>query len=82
MAVALLGAAVWFGIAYFAYQGIIDAATGPRRVERREEPKLYNLLENLCISAASPCRLCRIMETGHSTRSRPGSIRDANTPSP
>jgi heat shock protein HtpX len=29
---------------------MIRAATGARPVERRENPKLYNLLENLCIS--------------------------------
>jgi hypothetical protein len=40
------------------YQGIIDAATGAKKVERiAEEPKLYNLLENLCISRGitMPC---------------------------
>jgi heat shock protein HtpX len=60
---AIAGAAIWFAIAYFAYQGIIDAATGARKVERREEPKLYNLLENLCISRGIPMPALRIMET-------------------
>ena len=60
---ALIGAAVWFAIAYLFYQGIIDAATGARKVERREEPKLYNLLENLCISRGITMPALRIMET-------------------
>lgn len=47
---ALVAAGIWFAIAYAFYQNIIDAATGAHKVERREEPKLYNLLENLCIS--------------------------------
>ncbi|HVK79180.1 MAG TPA: M48 family metallopeptidase, partial [Verrucomicrobiae bacterium] len=60
---AVVGALVWFGIAYLSYQGIIDAATGARKVERREEPKLYNLLENLCISRGITMPALRIMET-------------------
>ena len=60
---AIAGAILWFGIAYAFYQGIIDAATGAKRVERREEPKLYNLLENLCISRGITMPALRIMET-------------------
>ena len=60
---ALIGAGVWFAIAYFFYQGMIDAATGAKRLERREEPKLYNLLENLCISRGVTMPALRIMET-------------------
>ncbi|HEX8900255.1 M48 family metallopeptidase [Vitreimonas sp.] len=60
---AIVGALVWFGIAYLFYQGIIDAATGARKVERSQEPKLYNLLENLCISRGLTMPALRIMET-------------------
>lgn len=60
---AIVAAGVWFFIAYFFYQGIIDAATGAKKVERREEPKLYNLLENLCISRGETMPALRIMET-------------------
>lgn len=60
---AIAGAILWFGIAYVAYQGIIDAATGARKVERMAEPKLYNLLENLCISRGITMPALRIMET-------------------
>ncbi|HVY85236.1 MAG TPA: M48 family metallopeptidase [Caulobacterales bacterium] len=60
---ALVGAGVWFAIAYFAYQGIIDAATGAHPVERRAEPRLYNLLENLCISRGMKTPTLRIIET-------------------
>ncbi len=60
---AIAGAILWFGIAYSFYQNIIDAATGAKRVERKEEPKLYNLLENLCISRGITMPALRIMET-------------------
>lgn len=60
---AIAGAILWFGIAYVFYQGIIDAATGAKKVERVAEPKLYNLLENLCISRGVTMPALRIMET-------------------
>ena len=40
----------WIVIAYWFNQSMIDAVTGSREVTRAEEPRLYNLLENLCIS--------------------------------
>lgn len=60
---AIAGAILWFGIAYAFYQNIIDAATGAQKVERTQEPKLYNLLENLCISRGITMPALRIMET-------------------
>jgi heat shock protein HtpX len=47
---ATAGAAIWIAIAYKFHQSLIDAVTGGREVTRKEEPRLYNLLENLCIS--------------------------------
>lgn len=60
---AIAGAILWFGIAYAFYQTIIDAATGAKKVERKVEPKLYNLLENLCISRGITMPALRIIET-------------------
>jgi heat shock protein HtpX len=60
---AIAGAILWFGIAYAFYQNIIDAATGAKKVERIAEPKLYNLLENLCISRGITMPALRIVET-------------------
>src|ERR1043166_3280392 len=48
--VATIAAALWIAIAYFFHQNIIDAVTGGEDVTRLQEPRLYNLLENLCIS--------------------------------
>ena len=47
---AFIGAAIWFLIAWVSYQSLINLSTGARGVTRDEEPELYNLLENLCIS--------------------------------
>jgi heat shock protein HtpX len=47
---ATLGTALWIAIAYKFHQSMIDAVTGGRTVTRQEAPRLYNLLENLCIS--------------------------------
>src|ERR1700747_1747550 len=49
-----LGTVVWILIAYKFHQSMIDAITGGREVTRREEPRLWNLLENLCISRGIP----------------------------
>jgi heat shock protein HtpX len=47
---ATVGAVIWIAIAYKFHQSLIDAVTGARAVSRAEEPRLYNILENLCIS--------------------------------
>jgi heat shock protein HtpX len=47
---ATIGTVLWILIAYKFHQSMIDAVTGGHEVTRREEPRLYNLLENLCIS--------------------------------
>ncbi len=46
----LIGVAVWFAIAYFANTAIIQRATGARALSRMENMRVYNLLENICIS--------------------------------
>src|ERR1700687_3160431 len=47
---ATAGTIVWILIAYKFHQSMIDAVTGAREVSSTEEPRLYNLLENMCIS--------------------------------
>jgi heat shock protein HtpX len=47
---ATAGTILWIAIAYKFHQSMIDAVTGARVVSRADEPQLYNLLENLCIS--------------------------------
>ena len=47
---ATVGTLLWIVIAYKFHQSMIDAVTGGQEVTRKEQPRLYNLLENLCIS--------------------------------
>ena len=60
---ATLGAAAWIVIAYFFHQKMIDAVTGGHAVTRQEQPRLYNLLENLCISRGITMPQLKIMES-------------------
>lgn len=46
----LLGVGVWFVIAYYANTKIIQFATGAKPLDRQENLRVYNLVENLCIS--------------------------------
>jgi heat shock protein HtpX len=60
---ATAGSALWIAIAYFFHQSMIDAVTGGRDVSRKEQPRLYNLLENLCISRGIPMPKLKVMDT-------------------
>ncbi len=56
-------AALWIVIAYFFHQKIIDAVTGGTDVTRQEQPRLYNLLENLCISRGIPMPKLKLVDS-------------------
>jgi len=59
-----VGAAlVWFVIAWFANTGIVALATGAKPANRREETRLWNILETLCISRGITMPNLRIIET-------------------
>lgn len=60
---ATAGSVLWIVIAYFFHQSIIDAVTGGHGVTRKEQPRLYNLLENLCISRGIPMPRLKVMDT-------------------
>jgi heat shock protein HtpX len=58
------GAAVlWIVIAYFFHQSIVDAVTGGEDVTRQQQPRLYNLLENLCISRGIPMPKLKLIDS-------------------
>ncbi|MGH6664089.1 MAG: M48 family metallopeptidase [Pseudolabrys sp.] len=59
---ATVGAVIWIAIAYKFHQSLIDAVTGARVVSRAEEPRLYNILENLCISRGITMPTLRIAD--------------------
>lgn len=56
-------AAIWFAIAWMFHQQIIDASMKARSVTREEEPRVWNLLENLCISRGLTMPSLRVIET-------------------
>jgi heat shock protein HtpX len=60
---ATIAAAAWIAIAYFFHQNMIDAVTGGESVTRQQEPRLYNLLENLCISRGIPMPKLKVMDS-------------------
>ena len=60
---ATIGAALWIVIAYYFHQSMIDALTGGEEVKRTDQPRLYNLLENLCISRGITMPKLKIMES-------------------
>jgi len=59
---ATIGTIIWVAIAYKFHQSMIDAVTGAHEVSRQEEPRLYNLLENLCISRGITMPTLRITD--------------------
>ncbi len=59
---ATVGTLIWLMISYRFHQAMIDRQTGAHSVTRLEEPKLYNLLENLCISRGIPMPKLKITE--------------------
>ena len=61
---------LWIVIAYFFHQSMIDAVTGGEDVTRQQQPRLYNLLENLCISRGIPMPKLKIMDSAGAERVR------------
>ncbi len=57
-------ASVWFACAWTFYRRLIQMATGAQPIDRRSESKLYNLVENLAITAGLPMPRVEIIETG------------------
>ena len=44
------GVGLWFIIAWFSHSAMINSATDSKPLERNENKRVYNLVENLCIS--------------------------------
>jgi len=58
-----VGALAWVAISFFFNRQIIDAMIGGHAITRAEEPKLYDMLENLCISRGMRTPRLEILET-------------------
>lgn len=61
--VAMMAAGVWFLISWLFHHQLIRLATGAHSISRKEAPRLYNILENLCISRGIPMPALQIVET-------------------
>lgn len=54
---------IWFIVAYFFHTKMVRSLSHSHPVTRVEEPALYNLLENLCITAGMTMPRLEIIET-------------------
>lgn len=59
----LIFTAIWFVIAWFAHTSIINKVTGAKPIERKDNKRVYNLLENLCIAEGMPMPKLQIIES-------------------
>lgn len=53
---------IWLLIAYTFNVQMIQHATGAKPLERKENPRVYNLVENLCMSCGMPMPKVNIIE--------------------
>lgn len=57
-----LGIILWFVIAYFTHTRLISMATGSVPLQRTENKRVYNLVENLCIGCGMPMPKINVIE--------------------
>ncbi len=60
----LIGICLWFYIAFLSHTKIIEKATNSFTLDRKENPRIYNIAENLCMGVGMEMpRLCVINST-------------------
>ena len=59
----LIGVGIWFAIAYFAHSRMINSAANSHSVTRKENMRVYNLMENLTMSVGMTMPKLRIIES-------------------
>ena len=59
----LAGTGIWFLIAYWGHSAMIDYASGAKSIERKENMRVYNLMENLCMSTGMKMPKLKIIES-------------------
>jgi heat shock protein HtpX len=57
-----LGVIIWFTVAWFSHSALINAATSAEPLERNGNLRVYNLVENLCISVGMTMPRINIIE--------------------
>ncbi len=55
-------ASVYSLVSYYASSSVALAVTGAKRIEKRDAPDLYNVVENLCIASGQPTPAIYIIE--------------------
>ena len=58
----LAGVGIWFLIAWAGHNTFIKLSTGAKSLERKENKRVYNLLENICISQGMKMPKLNIIE--------------------
>lgn len=58
-----IGVGIWFAIAYFAHSSMINSAANSHSISRKENMRIYNLTENLCMSVGMKMPKLRIIES-------------------
>lgn len=57
-----IGVAIWFLIAWLSHTSMINRATGSHTLERKENKRVYNLVENLCITSGMKMPKVNVIE--------------------
>jgi heat shock protein HtpX len=57
-----IGVIIWFTIAWFSHSAMIRIATDSKPLQRNENKRVYNLVENLCISAGTTMPAINIIQ--------------------
>jgi len=58
----LIAVGIWFAIAFMFHNAMINRAAGSRPLSRKENMRVYNLVENLCISKGMKMPKVNIIE--------------------
>lgn len=73
------GVGIWFAVAYFSNTSMIRHATGARPLERRENPRVYNIVENLTMTCGMDMPKVNIIDTPELNAFASGIDRDSYT---
>jgi heat shock protein HtpX len=57
-----IGVIIWFTVAWFSHSNMINSATASKPLDRRDNKRVYNLVENLCISTGMTTPKINIIE--------------------
>ena len=59
----IIGTGIWFFIAYLGHSSMIDYASKAKGINRKENMRVYNLTENLCMSVGMNMPKLKIIES-------------------